>query len=114
MATNDPTETSLSEMAPVNPLGIVESGEKPAIQMALSGREAGMKDSLLRAYGGTSGTDAAVTEALRWLARNQLGRDKETRENRSESMWTLTGKYSDGANNENFEAPTAMALLAFQ
>ena len=114
MATNDPTETSLSEMTPVNPLGIVESGEKPAIQMALSGREAGMKDSLLRAYGGTSGTESAVTEALRWLARNQLGRDKETRENRSESMWSLTGKYSDGANNENFEAATAMALLAFQ
>lgn len=104
MATNDPTETSVTEMAPVNPLGIVESGEKPAIQMALSGREAGMKDSLLRAYGGTSGTESAVTEALRWLARNQ-GRN---------GMWSLTGKYADGANNENFEAATAMALLAFQ
>jgi len=104
MATNDPTETSVTEMAPVNPLGIVESGEKPAIQMALSGREAGMKDSLLRAYGGTSGTETSVTEALKWLARNQ-GKN---------GMWSLTGKYADGANNENFEAATAMALLAFQ
>jgi hypothetical protein len=104
MATNDPTETSVTEMAPVNPLGLVEAGEKPAIQMALSGREAGMKDSLLRAYGGTSGTESAVTEALRWLARNQ-GKN---------GMWSLTGKYADGANNENFEAATAMALLAFQ
>jgi hypothetical protein len=104
MATNDPTETSVTEVAPVNPLGIVETGEKPAIQMALSGREAGMKDSLLRAYGGTSGTETAVTEALRWLARNQ-GKN---------GMWSLTGKYADGANNENVEAATAMALLAFQ
>jgi hypothetical protein len=104
MATNDPTETSVTEMAPVNPLGLVESGEKPAIQMALSGREAGMKDSLLRAYGGTAGTETSVTEALKWLARNQ-GKN---------GMWSLTGKYADGANNENFEAATAMALLAFQ
>lgn len=104
MATNDPTETSVAEMAPINPLGIVETGEKPAIQMALSGREAGMKDSLLRAYGGTSGTETSVTEALKWLARNQ-GKN---------GMWSLTGKYADGANNENVDAATAMALLAFQ
>jgi hypothetical protein len=104
MATNDPTETSATEIAPISPLGLVETGEKPAIQMALSGREAGMKDSLLRAYGGTSGTETAVTEALRWLARNQG----------SNGMWSLTGKYADGANNENVEAATAMALLAFQ
>ena len=104
MATNDATETSVTEIAPVNPLGLAEAGVKPAIQMALSGREAGMKDSLLRAYGGTSGTETSVTEALKWLARNQ-GKN---------GMWSLTGKYADGANNENFEAATAMALLAFQ
>lgn len=63
-----------------------------------------MKESLLRAYGGTSSTENAVTEALRWLARNQG----------SNSLWSLTGKYSDGANTENPDAATAMALLAFQ
>jgi hypothetical protein len=63
-----------------------------------------MKDSLLRAYGGTSATESAVSEALRWLARNQG----------SKGLWSLTGKYADGANAENPDAATAMALLAFQ
>jgi hypothetical protein len=63
-----------------------------------------MKQSLLRAYGGTSGTEKAVTEALRWLARNQ----------QSNGMWSLSGPYADGANPDNPDAATAMALLAFQ
>lgn len=104
IATNDPVETSVTVMPPISALGLVESGEQPAIQMALSGREAGMKDSLLKAYGGTGATETAVMEALRWLARNQ----------RKDSLWSLTGPYADGGNSENVEAATAMALLAFQ
>ena len=46
----------------------------------------------------------AVAEALKWLARNQ-GKD---------ALWSLTGKYADGASSENRDAATAMALLAFQ
>lgn len=72
--------------------------------MALSGREEGTKKALLAAYGGDATTEAAVLEALRWLARNQ----------RPGGLWSLSGPYLDGANVENRKAATAMALLAFQ
>lgn len=106
LASSDPTEAMVASIAaPAAPLGLEASSvESSAIEMALTGREAGMKESLRRAYGGTSSTETAVTQALMWLARNQ----------RDDSLWSLTGKYSDGANSENKEAATAMALLAFQ
>jgi hypothetical protein len=100
----DNPEAAATAPAPLAALGLVTQSETPALEMALTGREAGMKESLLRAYGGTSSTESAVTEALRWLARNQ----------QSNSLWSLTGKYSDGASSENQDAATAMALLAFQ
>lgn len=81
----------------------IESEPTP-IRMALTGREKGMQNALLDAYGGTSGTQQAVMEALRWLARNQV----------RDGSWKLTGDYSDGASSDNDEAATAMALLAFQ
>lgn len=74
------------------------------IRMALTGRERGMQQNLLDAYGGTAGTQRAVMEALRWLARNQ-GRY---------GLWSMTGPYEDGSGTENPEAATAMALIAFQ
>jgi len=80
------------------------NSESEPIRMALSGREAGMQQALLDAYGGTSSTQQAVLEALRWLARNQ-GKG---------GMWSMRGKYSDGVAAENQEAATGMALLAFQ
>jgi hypothetical protein len=104
IASSDPTTEMAAAPAPVSPLGIVETSDIPPMQLALRGRQAGMKNSLLRAYGGSSSTETAVTEALRWLARNQG--DK--------GMWSLAGKYSDGARDDNPEAATAMALLAFQ
>jgi hypothetical protein len=100
----DTSESTATGDMPLAPMGLVASTDAPAIQIALTGREAGMKASLLRAYGGTSSTEMAVTEALRWLARNQ-GKD---------SLWSLKGRYADGAYAENKEAATAMALLAFQ
>lgn len=105
VATANIAEASTSA-PPIASLGLETTTDSPAIEIALSGRTAGMKDSLLRAYGGTSSTETAVTEALKWLARNQ-GKN---------ALWSLTGagKYSDGANSENPEAATAMALLAFQ
>lgn len=69
----------------------------------LRGRTGPMKDALLRAYGGTQGTEDAVQAGLKWLARNQ----------RSDGTWSLIGPYSDGGVNENKPAATAMALLAF-
>jgi len=76
----------------------------PAIGLALTGREKGSKSALLRAYGGTKLTEAAVMAGLRWLERNQ----------QRDGSWSLTGPYTDGAFNENRNAATAMALLAFQ
>jgi hypothetical protein len=78
--------------------------ESPAIGIALTGREPGMKEVLLAAYGGNQQTESAVVAGLEWLRRNQ----------RSDGTWSLTGPYSDGAHSEDITAATAMALLAFQ
>ena len=96
-------DSDLTTIDPVLPLDSDTPTVEP-IRLALSGRQAGMQEALLGAYGGTSSTQSAVMNALRWLARNQ-GR---------QGLWSLRGPYSDGANNENLEAATAMALLAFQ
>lgn len=105
LAAINPTEDLAAAIAaPPAPVGLEVTADSPAIEMALTGREAGMKESLLRAYGGTSSTETAVTQALLWLVRNQG----------DNSLWSLTGKYANGANTENREAATAMALLAFQ
>lgn len=94
---------SVTEVAPnaVMPTGPVVP---TAIGMALTGREPGMKEALLKSYGGSGKTEGAVALGLRWLAANQ---------HRS-GMWSLSGPYSDGSQTENPEAATAMALLAFQ
>ena len=94
-----PPETDLSE-------GIFASGDTPTVYVGqmLSGREPGVKKVLLEAYGGNAQTEAAVAEGLAWLIRKQ----------RSDGSWSLTGRYPDGAETENHNAATAMALLAFQ
>jgi hypothetical protein len=93
----------LTDVAPDAPLA---TGPVVAtsIGVALTGREPGMKESLLKSYGGTGKTEGAVALGLRWLAAQQ---------HRS-GLWSLSGPYSDGSNTENPEAATAMALLAFQ
>jgi len=88
------------------PLGGLDKPSTQPIRMALSGRGKGMQQALLKAYGGTAGTQSAVMEGLRWLARNQ----------RKDGRWSLVGRYQDGLDkgSENMEAATGMALLAFQ
>ncbi|MEO1498797.1 MAG: prenyltransferase/squalene oxidase repeat-containing protein [Planctomycetota bacterium] len=71
---------------------------------AFAGREEGMRLALLKAYGGTERTEAAVLAGLKWLARRQ---------NRRDGGWSLEDGYANAANVENREAATAMALLAF-
>jgi hypothetical protein len=90
----------------MSPEGTLPAGTvvTPNIGLELSGRQEGIKNSLLKAYGGTALTEEAVKEGLRWLARQQ----------RSRGSWSLRGPYRDGANDENEQAATAMALLAFQ
>lgn len=98
-ATPPPWATNLTEgNRLVSPL------EAPAIGLALTGREPGMKKALLAAYGGTAGTEEAVIAGLEWLKRQQM----------RDGGWSLTGPYPDGAHVENRCAATAMALLAFQ
>ena len=99
-------ETVLIEPTDIQPLTLdAESLEvSTPIQMALSGRSEGMQQKLLDAYGGNAQTQRAVMNALRWLERYQG----------SQGMWSLKGKYKDGSGNENREAATGMALLAFQ
>jgi hypothetical protein len=83
--------------------GFFSAVDAPSIGWALSGRQEGRKDALLRAYGGTKTTQEAVDLALRWLARQQ----------RSDGYWSMRGPYTDGSSSENPLAATAMALLAF-
>ena len=92
-----------TEIAPVLPDQPLSPEAKP-IRKALTGREKGMQQKLLVAYGGTGATQQAVMEGLRWLARNQ-GR---------QGLWSMRGRYADGGATENHEAATGLALLAFQ
>ena len=69
-----------------------------------SGREEGHEEGALKAYGGTALTEDSVKLGLSWLVRQQ----------RSRGIVELTGPYKSGANIENEEAATAMALIAFQ
>lgn len=78
--------------------------QAPTVGVALAGRETGMRQALLGRYGGNQHTEEAVQLALEWLAKNQ----------RPDGLWSLKGPYKDGAQFENNEAATAMALLAFQ
>jgi hypothetical protein len=77
--------------------------EAPAIGLALTGREVGMKKALLPAYGGSATTESAVLEGLQWLKKQQM----------KDGGWSLTGPFDDGAINDNRCAATALALLAF-
>jgi len=82
----------------------VAAAAAPAIGMLLVGRDAGRRESLVRAGGGSDETEAAVALALDWLAR----------QSRKDGLWSMTGPYDDGGSQENRLAATAMALLAFQ
>jgi hypothetical protein len=70
----------------------------------LDGRQEGRREALVRAFGGSDATEAAVARALLWLAKQQ----------RPDGLWSLQGPYVDGGSKENQVAATAMALLAFQ
>lgn len=100
----DPLATSPDTA--IDPAGLAFSSQLPSVApgVALSGREPGRKDAMLRAFGGTAATESAVLEGLRWLQRVQ----------QKDGGWSLLGKYANPAATENREAATAMALLAFQ
>jgi len=99
----DNSEMAMS-LLPATPLSAEIHQETSAIRMGLSGREEGMKQALLEAYGGTAATQEAVRRGLRWLARNQ----------EKNGAWDLAGRFADSTRSSNPEAATALALLAFQ
>jgi hypothetical protein len=99
LAMPDVTDVAPNPVMPVGPVVVPTT-----IGVALTGREPGMKEALLKSYGGTAKTEGAVAMGLRWLAAQQ---------HRS-GLWSLSGPYADGASADNPEAATAMALLAFQ
>ena len=98
---------SMSQLTDLSPTGNMANHsdvQAPMIGLALKGREIGSKRVLLGAYGGNATTEESVTKGLEWLVKQQLG----------DGTWSLTGPYSDGAQEENSISATAMALLAFQ
>jgi len=95
-----PAEVKIDPLSPIHSQHV----DAPMVGVALSGREIGSKNALLGKYGGTKLTEEAVKKALEWLKRQQ----------HNDGGWSLAGPYTDGANTENREAATAMALLAFQ
>jgi prenyltransferase beta subunit len=100
-------EPTLNELAVVDVTPSINSLTDLAVPLTITnglrGRTGAMKDALLKAYGGTQGTEDAVAAGLKWLANNQ----------RKDGSWSLVGPYTDGGVNENKPAASAMALLAF-
>lgn len=103
---NDPfSQPTQVDLAPANAaFAGPAAGPTMNINPALLGREKGMKQMLVGAFGGTGESENAVGAGLDWLAKQQ----------QKNGAWSLTGPYTSGAQFENFEAATAMALLAFQ
>ncbi len=89
-----------------NAAGNIFEQSRIEIRDMLSGRtDPGTKNDLLSKYGGNKLTIDAVRAGLAWLARQQ---DRVT------GSWSLKGPYESGRRQENRQAATGMALLAFQ
>jgi hypothetical protein len=103
----EPVAAPLLVEEPVEPgPGPVVAAVSQAVPIGslLDGREEGRRDALVKAFGGSDATEAAVVRALDWLAKQQ----------EKDGLWRLRGPYVDGGSQENQLAATAMALLAFQ
>ena len=99
------TAADLATITPdLTEVGIEMATPDFSFTKGLTGRSGTMKGALLRAYGGTEVTEAAVALGLEWLQRNQL----------SDGSWSLVTPFTDGGVSENRPAATAMALLAFR
>lgn len=104
-----PVEDPVAAPPPVTPdvtgPGAVESEvAAPVIGSLLNGRETGQRAALVKNFGGSDVTEAAVARALEWLVRQQ----------ERDGLWSLKGPYMSPGSQENRLAATAMALLALQ
>ncbi len=98
-----------SEMAPVS--SSLQSLTSMSMK-SLDSRSVDMKKKLLREYGGSESSEAAVANALKWIAKHQM----------PNGAWTFMhtavrndsgGNPGDPARAKAFNAATAMALLPF-
>lgn len=102
---SDATSTSNDASSPHSTTG-ARGGGSPLAQRGgnvTGGRSGEVKSRLLKQFGGTLQTEAAVARGLEWLAKQQL----------KDGGWSFQGPYPDGANFENRVSATSMALLAF-
>lgn len=81
-----------------------DSSARAPVESLLGGRSDSGRAEGLSASGGDDETERAVAMALDWIARQQ----------QKSGLWSLEGPYTDGGNQENQLAATAMALLALQ
>ncbi len=78
----------------------------------MGSRSKDMKKKMLRDYGGTPSSEAAVTEALKWFSRHQMPNGGWTYQH----DLVCRGRCKDGCDasyNKSYNAATAMALLPF-
>jgi hypothetical protein len=78
----------------------------------MGSRSTDMKKKMLRDYGGTPSSEAAVTEALKWFSRHQMPNGGWTYQH----DLVCKGRCKDGCDasyNKSYNAATAMALLPF-
>ncbi|MEM1069534.1 MAG: hypothetical protein AAGI63_11610 [Planctomycetota bacterium] len=78
----------------------------------LGSRSADMKKKLLRDYGGTESSEAAVTEALKWLSRHQMANGAWTFQHDLVRQGT-GGNPGDASRRKTYNAATSLALLPF-
>lgn len=113
VVTDDPFSTDLAEVADplasalelpdsLGSLDMTVPGTLDQPSVGFSGRDAGTKQALLAALGGTVATEDAVKLGLGWMKRQQ----------QADGRWLLSGPYSNGCSLENPAAATSMALLA--
>lgn len=78
----------------------------------LGGRSKDMKKKLLREYGGNASSEAAVTEALRWLSRHQMRNGGWTFQHNLVCKGSC-GNPGEPNRAKAFNAATSLALLPF-
>ena len=78
----------------------------------MSSRTADMKKKLLRDYGGNESSEAAVTEALKWLSRHQMPNGAWTYQHNLVCNGRC-GNPGEPNRAKAFNAATAMGLLPF-
>ncbi len=78
----------------------------------MGSRTTDMKKKMLRDYGGTPASEAAVTEALKWFSRHQMPNGGWTYQHDLVCRGRC-GDACDASYNKSYNAATAMALLPF-